>query len=89
MVEAEIDVERRKNIAKNHTATHLLHKALRQIIGTHIVQRGSLVADDRFRFDFSHPTQLKKEELDLIEKYVNEKILENIKIVTKITTVDG
>ncbi|MFH0947421.1 MAG: alanine--tRNA ligase [Elusimicrobiota bacterium] len=87
-VEAEIDVDRRKNIAKNHTATHLLHKALRQIIGTHIVQRGSLVSDDRFRFDFSHPTQLKKEELNLIEKYVNEKILENLKVTTKITTVD-
>ncbi|MFH1541267.1 MAG: alanine--tRNA ligase [Elusimicrobiota bacterium] len=87
-VEAEIDVERRKNIARNHTTTHLLHKALRQIIGTHIIQRGSLVSDDRFRFDFSHPTQLKKEELNLIEKYVNEKILENLKVTTKITTVN-
>ncbi|MBI5574248.1 MAG: alanine--tRNA ligase [Elusimicrobia bacterium] len=87
-VKAEIDIERRKNIMRNHTATHLLHKSLRQIIGTHIVQRGSLVADDRFRFDFSQPAQLKKEELDLIEKYVNEKILENLKVTTKIITVD-
>ncbi|HAX61590.1 MAG TPA: alanine--tRNA ligase [Elusimicrobia bacterium] len=86
-VGAEIALERRKNIMRNHTATHLLHKSLRQIIGTHIVQRGSQVSDDRFRFDFSHPTQLKKEELILIEKYVNEKILENLKVTTKITTV--
>lgn len=87
-VVAEIALERRKNIMRNHTATHLLHKSLRQIIGIHIVQRGSLVSDDRFRFDFSQPAQLKKEELALIEKYVNEKILENLKVTTKITTVD-
>jgi len=87
-VDAEIDIDRRKNIMRNHTATHLLHKSLRQIIGTHIVQRGSLVSDDRFRFDFSQPTQLKKEELALIEKRINEKILENLKVTTKITTVD-
>ncbi|MBN1384218.1 MAG: alanine--tRNA ligase [Elusimicrobia bacterium] len=87
-VEMEIDIERRKKIMKNHTTTHLLHKALRQIVGSHVVQRGSLVADDRFRFDFSHPAQLKKQELDLIEDYVNKKILENFPVQTKITSVD-
>ncbi|OGS43801.1 MAG: alanine--tRNA ligase [Elusimicrobia bacterium RIFOXYD2_FULL_34_15] len=87
-VSAEVDEERRKSIMRNHTATHLLHKALRQIVGTHIVQRGSLVAEDRFRFDFSQPTQLKKEELNLVEEYVNKRTVENLPVNTKITTID-
>ncbi|OGS33628.1 MAG: alanine--tRNA ligase [Elusimicrobia bacterium RIFOXYC2_FULL_34_12] len=87
-VDAEVDEERRKNIMRNHTATHLLHKALRKIIGTHIVQRGSLVTNERFRFDFSQPVQLKREELDLVEQYVNKRIVGNLTVNTKITTIN-
>ncbi|MDD5687632.1 MAG: alanine--tRNA ligase [Elusimicrobia bacterium] len=87
-VDLEINLQRRRNIMKNHTVTHLLHKALRQIVGNHVVQRGSLVTDERFRFDFSHTTQLKREELKLIEEHVNKRILENLPVTTKITTVE-
>ncbi|MCX7940589.1 MAG: alanine--tRNA ligase, partial [Endomicrobia bacterium] len=72
----EIDVPRRKNIMRHHTATHLLHKALREILGEHAVQSGSLVSDDYFRFDFIHWRSLSKDEISQIELAVNQKILE-------------
>ncbi|MDN3508684.1 MAG: alanine--tRNA ligase [Candidatus Neptunochlamydia sp.] len=76
-VVAEIDHERRSEIAKHHTATHLLHWALQQVLGSHIKQAGSLVEHSRLRFDFNHHKALSKEEIREIEKLVNEKIWEN------------
>ena len=79
-VEAEVDKERRLDIARNHTATHLLHYALRTILGKHVEQRGSLVAPESFRFDFSHLTSLTAEELQKVQALVNEKIRENLPV---------
>jgi alanyl-tRNA synthetase len=73
-VEAEVDIERRLDIARNHTATHLLQAALRSVLGDHIQQRGSLVAPDHFRFDFSHLTAMTPEEIAEVQRIVNEGI---------------
>jgi alanyl-tRNA synthetase len=78
IVTVEIDLERRLSIMRNHSATHLLHNALRQILGTHVHQAGSLVAPDYLRFDFAHFAKLSDLELTDIEALVNEKIKENI-----------
>ena len=76
-VRAEVDQMRRWDIARNHTATHLLHKALRSLLGEHVQQAGSLVAPDRLRFDFTHSKFLTQEQLDAIQQAVNEYILAN------------
>lgn len=77
---AKIDLKRRQEIEKHHSATHLMHAALRNILGDHVAQKGSLVAPDRLRFDFSHFNAVKQDELDQIEAQVNEKIQENISL---------
>ena len=79
-VEAVVDRERRLDIARNHTATHLLQSALRQVLGEHIQQRGSLVAPDRLRFDFSHLTALTNEKIEKIQHIVNERIRQNLRV---------
>ena len=79
-VEAIVDRERRLDIARNHTATHLLQSALRQVLGEHVQQRGSLVTPDRFSFDFSHLTAVTKEELLEIQHIVNDKIRRNLAV---------
>ncbi|GIX49737.1 MAG: alanine--tRNA ligase [Candidatus Tectimicrobiota bacterium] len=83
-----IDRERREAIRKNHTATHLLHAALRQILGEHVKQAGSLVAPDRLRFDFTHFTRLTERELERIERLVNEEIWANLPVQTALTTLE-
>lgn len=85
---ARVDLIRRKAIARNHTATHLLHRALRDALGNHVKQSGSSVNDDHLRFDFNHFAPLTKVELDKIEDLVNNKILDNLKVETKFTTFD-
>ncbi|HOJ10469.1 MAG TPA: alanine--tRNA ligase [Clostridiales bacterium] len=78
--EAVVDVKRRKAIARNHTATHLLHKALRHNLGTHVAQAGSLVDDQKLRFDFTHFEPVSESDLMKIEEEINEKILEDLPV---------
>ncbi|MEH7547794.1 MULTISPECIES: alanine--tRNA ligase [Bacillaceae] len=79
-VTAAVDAENRVKIIKNHTATHLLHRALKDVLGEHVNQAGSLVEPERLRFDFSHFGQIKPEELEQVERIVNEKIWRNIEV---------
>jgi alanyl-tRNA synthetase len=82
---AEVDLERRWDVMRNHTATHLLHSKLQKVLGEHARQAGSLVAPDKLRFDFTHPDSIAPQQLETIERLVNDEILENyrLKIVTK------
>ena len=79
-VKMKIDADRRKDIQRNHTATHILHKVLRENLGTHVEQSGSLVDDEKLRFDFSHYEAIEPEMIEKIEKDVNDIILSNLKV---------
>lgn len=85
---ARVDLLRRKAIARNHTSTHLLHRVLRDVLGDHVKQSGSAVNNHHLRFDFNHFAPLTMEELEKIESLVNEKILDELKVETKISTFD-
>jgi alanyl-tRNA synthetase len=84
----QVDHARRSSIRANHSATHLLHEALRQVLGDHIAQRGSLVAPDRLRFDFVHPKPITPEELARVEDIANDVVLENDEVTTRLMAVD-
>jgi len=84
----KVDATRRADTCKNHSATHLLQKALREVLGTHVEQAGSYVDGDRLRFDFSHFAAMSAEELQKVEAIVNEKIAESIDVVTNVMTIE-
>lgn len=87
-LQLEVDHARRSSIRAHHSATHLLHEALRQVLGDHIAQRGSLVAPDRLRFDFVHQKPITAEELARVEDIANEVVLENDEVTTRLMAVD-
>jgi alanyl-tRNA synthetase len=87
-VHQRVDSERRNRVRANHSATHLLHAALRRRLGTHVTQKGSLVAPDYFRFDFSHPKALTRGEIEQVEADVNAHIRSNEPVTTKLMTPD-
>src|SRR5690606_20646435 len=87
-VALKVDGERRAQIRANHSATHLLHEALREVLGTHVAQKGSLVAPDRLRFDFSHPKPISDAEIAEIETLAKEIVLQNAPVNTRLMSVD-
>jgi alanyl-tRNA synthetase len=84
----DVDHARRSAIGQNHSATHLLHEALRQVLGDHVAQKGSLVAPDRLRFDFSHPKPMSAAELERVEDIANDLVLQNAPVTTRLMALD-
>ncbi|RWD45703.1 MAG: alanine--tRNA ligase [Mesorhizobium sp.] len=87
-VELKVDHIRRTRLRSNHSATHLVHEALREVLGTHVAQKGSLVAPERLRFDFSHPKPISAEELERVEAMANEIVVQNGPVTTRLMSVD-
>jgi alanyl-tRNA synthetase len=87
-LQLDVDHARRAAIRANHSATHLLHEALRQVLGDHVAQKGSLVAPDRLRFDFSHPKPMNDDEVLKVEDLANEVLLQNTPVTTRLMAVD-
>jgi alanyl-tRNA synthetase len=87
-LDLNVDHARRSAIRQNHSANHLLHEALRQVLGDHVAQKGSLVAPDRLRFDFAHPKPLTAEEIERVEDIANEVVLQNAPVVTRLLSRD-
>ena len=87
-ITAKVDANRRRRIRANHTGTHLLHASLREVLGTHVKQAGSLVAPDRLRFDFTHFSPLSGEEISEIEQLMNSEVLRNIEVTTEIKPIE-
>jgi len=87
-LELEIDHVRRTRLRSNHSATHLLHEALREVLGTHVAQKGSLVAPDRLRFDFSHPKPMSEKEIEQVEEIANEIVLQNAPVRTRLMALE-
>jgi alanyl-tRNA synthetase len=84
----EVDHARRSAIRQNHSATHLLHEALRQVLGDHVAQKGSLVAPDRLRFDFSHPKPMTAQEIERVEDIANDVVLQNTPVLTRLMALE-
>jgi alanyl-tRNA synthetase len=84
----EVDHARRGRLRSNHSATHLIHEALREILGTHVAQKGSLVAPERLRFDVSHPKPISAEEIKAVEQFANEIVVQNAAVATRLMSVD-
>ena len=88
-VQAQVDVERRRRIAANHTGTHILHAVLRETLGTHVKQAGSLVAPDRLRFDYTHFAPLTDREIQEIEQKINDIVFRNLPVQTKVMDINA
>ncbi|MBZ9850528.1 alanine--tRNA ligase [Mesorhizobium sp. CA14] len=87
-VELKVDHARRSKLRANHSATHLIHEALREVLGTHVAQKGSLVAPDRLRFDISHNKPISADELEEVERMANEIVVQNSPVTTRLMSVD-
>ncbi|BCG80876.1 alanine--tRNA ligase [Mesorhizobium sp. 113-3-3] len=87
-VELKVDHARRTRLRANHSATHLIHEALREVLGTHVAQKGSLVAPERLRFDISHNKPISAEELEEVERMANEIVVQNSPVTTRLMSVD-
>src|SRR2546428_2212252 len=87
-VQAQVDEERRRRIAANHTGTHILHAVLRETLGTHVKQAGSLVAPDRLRFDYTHFAPLTDREIEEIEQKINQIVFKNLQVQTQVMEIN-